>query len=62
MGKREFVPCGDGNCQFGNRCQNYRSDECYVCMFNTSSTPRDYFRPKNPEDTMDEKEQDMIEN
>jgi len=31
-------------------------------MFNTASTPRDYFKPKEPGDAMDEEEMDMIEN
>lgn len=62
MGKREYISCGDGLCQFGDRCRNYRSDECYICMFNTGATPRDYFEANSEEDKMDNEERDMIEN
>jgi len=62
MGKREFVNCGDGECQFGKRCLNHMGEYCYVCMFNTGSTPRDYFQAIDKEDEMDSEERDMIEN
>ncbi|BDR74312.1 hypothetical protein K144316041_p21510 (plasmid) [Clostridium tetani] len=58
MNKREYVPCGDGECKFTERCYNYNSDNCYVCMFNTGATTRDFF--EGEEDLSDE-ERDMIE-
>lgn len=61
MGKREYINCGNGTCQFGNRCRNYKSDECYVCMFNTNATTRDYFDAISEKNEMDNEERDMIE-
>ena len=60
--EREYISCGDGTCQFANRCCNYNSDHCYVCMYNTGATTRDYFEENSKEDELSEEEHNMIEN
>ena len=40
--KRKYETTGDGECPFTDVCNNDQSDFCYVCMYNTSATPRDF--------------------
>lgn len=59
--KREYISCGDGECQFANRCNNCDTEYCEVCMFNTGATTRDFFEADCKENEMIDKERDMIE-
>jgi hypothetical protein len=40
--KRNMYMCGDGDCPFGDICENFLSEQCYVCMYNTGATTRDF--------------------
>lgn len=39
----EYQHAGDGQCKLTDTCKNHNNEYCFVCMFNTSATPRDYY-------------------
>lgn len=56
--RQRYIPTGDGECQFTDRCLNYYTDYCYECMYNTGATPRDHFEGK---EELNDRERDLIE-
>jgi hypothetical protein len=42
--------CGDGTCDYWNRCANNDSDKCEVCDRNSKATTRDYFDGEEDEE------------
>jgi hypothetical protein len=61
--EKVYAQAGDGECQFTERCYNrlYNEELCFVCCYNTSATPRGYFKALSPEVELTEEEADMIE-